>query len=94
MRNFWYKLKLQFCGTTIVVELSNSTTEIVNAYIINDLSSWPINPYNNFKLTNYLFDATNMKNYSNKSKWEYSSYGIAFDRKSMWSLGNGFSKRM
>ena len=36
-----------------------------------------------------LFGATTIARYSDKEKWVYSSYGIAFDGKSTWSSGNG-----
>ena len=36
--------------------------------------------------------ATNMVKNSDKKKWVYSGYGIAFDRPASWNFGNGFAK--
>ena len=35
-----------------------------------------------------MFGAINIVNSSNKDKWVYSDYGIAFDRGDWWSFGN------
>ena len=61
------------------VEQNNYATKIVNAYIVYELVTWPNNPLKNFTLKNCLFGATNIVKNSDKAKWVYSGYGIAFD---------------
>ena len=39
-----------------------------------------------------MFGATNMVKNSGKSKYLYSSYGIAFDVSGSWSRDNGFTR--
>ena len=40
-----------------------------------------------------MFGATNIVKNSDKSKYMYSSCGIAFDGAGLWSRGNGFTKK-
>ena len=42
----------------------------------------------NVPAKNCLFGATSIVKNSNKEKWVYSAYGIAFDGKGEWSFGN------
>ena len=44
----------------------------------------------NVPIKNCLFGATSIVNNSNKEKWMYSGYGIAFDGKGEWSFGNDY----
>ena len=39
-----------------------------------------------------MFGATTIAKSSDKSKWVYSGYGIAFDGLDSWSLGNDFAR--
>ena len=45
----------------------------------------------NFILKNCLFGATNIVKNSDKSKYVYSGYGIAFDGKGNWKFDNELS---
>ena len=54
----------------------------MNSYIVYDLDNWPKNPLRKFPLKNCLFGATNKGKDNDKSKYVYSSYGIAFDGRS------------
>ena len=36
-----------------------------------------------------MFGLTNILKNSNKEKWVYSDYGIAFDTAASWNFGNG-----
>ena len=54
-------------------------TKIENVFIVYDLNNWPINLLNNFMLKNCLFGANNIVKNSDKNKYAYSGYVIAFD---------------
>ena len=43
-------------------------TKIVNGCIAYDLDVWPKNTFKNFKIKNYLFDATNIVTKSDEVK--------------------------
>ena len=51
-------------------------------------------PLKNFTLKNCLFGATNIVKKSDKDKWVFSRFGIAFDRGDSWSFGNGTAKNV
>ena len=48
----------------------------------------------NVPIKNCLFGATSIAKNSNKEKWVYSAYGIAFDGKGEWSFGNDNAKNV
>ena len=52
----------------------------------------PNNPLRNFTSKSCLFGATSIVKNSNKGKWAYSDYGIAFDGKGTWDFGNDFAR--
>ena len=62
--------------------------------MVYDLDNWSKIPLRNFTLKNCLFGATNIVKISDKSKYEYSGYGIAFDGLGSWSFGNGFARNV
>ena len=41
-----------------------------------------------------MFGATNVLKNSDKAKWVYFGYGIAFDQADLWNVGNGFSRNI
>ena len=45
-------------------------------------------------LKNYLFGATDIVKNSDKDKWVYSGYGIAFGGKGTWNFGNDYAKNV
>ena len=65
-------------------------TKIVSTDIVYDLDNWPRNPINNFTLKNCLYGANNLVKNSDKSKYVYRGYGIAFDEGDAWSFGHDF----
>ena len=79
---------------TLDLEQNNYLTKIVNVCIVHDLVSWPKIPLKNFTLKNYLFGATNIVKNSDKEKYVYSGYGIAFDGKGQWSFGNDYARNL
>ena len=46
----------------------------------------------NVPIKNCLFGATSIVNNSNKEKWMYSGYGIAFGGSGSWNFGNDFAE--
>ena len=52
----------------------------MKVYIVYELYDWAKIPLKNFTLKNCLFGATNIIKNSDKDKWMYSGYGIAFAR--------------
>ena len=74
-----YKIRIQFNNNPLVVEQSNHKTKTVNAYIVYDLYNWPKIPLRNLTLKNSLLGVNNIRKDSDKSKYEYSGYGIPFD---------------
>ena len=89
-----YRIRIQFDNSVLVAEQNHYTTKIVNAYIVYDLNDWPKNPFNNFKLKNCLFGATNIRKNSNKSQWLYTGYTIVFGGGGLWSFGNDFARNV
>ena len=59
-----------------------------------NLRNWSEILVRNFTLKNCLFGATNITKHSDKEKWAYSGYGLAFDGKSKWSFGNAFARNV
>ena len=64
-------------------------TKIIKIYIAYELHDWAEIPLKNFTLENCLFGATNITKNSDKDKWVYSGYGIAFDGWDKRGFGNG-----
>ena len=84
---FGNKIGIQLNNTPLVIEQINYTRKIVNVWIVYDLDNWPKNLLTNFTLENCLFGVTNIVKNSDKEKYGYSVYGIAFDWKSEWIFG-------
>ena len=76
-----YKVEIKFHKDSLVVEQENYKTKNIDAYIVYDLGNCPNNPLRNFTLKDCFFCATSIVKNSDKEKWVYSSYGIAFSGK-------------
>ena len=63
----------------LAVEQNNYLNKIVNVYIVYDLDAWPKIRLRNFTLKNCLFGATNTIKNSDKEKYSYSGYRLAFN---------------
>ena len=59
--------------------------------MVYDLDNCSKLPLRNFISRNCLFGATNIVKNSDKSKYVYSGYGIAFDGKGNWKFDNELS---
>ena len=98
---FLHSIKLSGCNMEIkfekhplAVEQNNYLTKIANVYTVYDLATWPKISLQNFTLKNYLFGATNIVKHSDKDKWVYSGYGMAFDGGDWWNFGNGTARNV
>ena len=65
---------------------------ILNLYIFYELNDWARNPSNIFTLINCLFGIVKSTRNVDKCKFTYNDQWIAFDGKSIWSYGNGFTR--
>ena len=88
------KISVNLNKSPLVVQKNNYSTKIVNAYIVYDLDNWPKVPLRNFTLKNCLLGSTNIIKNSDKEKYVYSGYGIAFDRKGFCSFGNYYARNV
>ena len=75
LKRFGHKINIQFNNTSLVKDLNNIPTKIVNAYIVYDLDNWSKILFLNFILKNCLFGATKIAKNSDKNKWVYSCNG-------------------
>ena len=84
-------MNIKFNKDPLTVEQNNYATKIVDEYIAYDLDNWPYNRIRNFSLKSCLFGATIIVKNSDKEKWLYIGYGIAFDGKCTCSFGNNYA---
>ena len=94
LRYYAKKMWIYLNKSPLVVEQNNYSTKIVNAYIVYDLNDSPKVPLRNFILKNYLFGTTNILKNSDKGKYVYNGYGIAFDGKGEWDFGNSYARNV
>ena len=88
-----YRIGIKFDKNPLAVEQNNYLIKIVNVYIVYDLEAWPKIMLRNVTLKN-LFGATNIIRNSDKEKYVYSGYVIAFDGKGDWSFGNDYARNV
>ena len=89
-----HSIKLSGYEDPLAVVQNNYTTKVVNALIVYVLDTWPNNPLRDFTLYNCLFVATSVLKNSDKDKWVYSDYGIAFDGKIHVGFDNSLSSHI
>ena len=82
---------MKFDKYPLAVEQNNDTAKIANAYDVYDLDNRLNNYLRNFTV-NCLFGATSIVQNSDKEKWVYGGYGIAFDRKGKWNFGKVYAR--
>ena len=85
---FFLQTGVKFDQGPLDVEQKKYMTKTTNFYFIYDLDAWPKVWLRNFTLKNCLFASSNIVKNSDKEKYVYSGYGIAFDRKVEWSFRN------
>ena len=92
VKYFGVNIGIQFIPS--VIGKINYASKIVNVYIIYDLDKWPKNPLRNLTLQSCLFGVTSIVKSSDREKYVYSGYGIAFVGKGEWSFGNDSAKNV
>ena len=85
---------IKFDKDPLPVEQNNYFTKIVNVYIVYDLDAWPKIPLRIFTIKNRFFCATSIVQNSDKEKYVYIGYGIAFDRKGEQSFDNDTARNI
>ena len=93
IKQFEYKLGIQFLNDSLVAGNNNYLTKMLKAYI--ELDSWPRNLFNTFTSRQEIACLVQLysKN-SNKSNYMYSGYEIAFDGAGLWKFGNDFTRNV
>ena len=89
-----YKMGIKFDNDPLAEEQNNYLTKIVNLYIVYDLAAWSRNPTNNLKLMICLFAATNVVKNSDKEKYVYIGYGVAFNTMDSSSFDNDTARNV
>ena len=89
-----YRMGIKFDKDPLAVEKNNHVTKTTNAYVIYNSDTWTNNQLRNFTLRNCLFGAARIVKSSNNEKCVYSGYGIAFDGKGTWSIGNDYARNV
>ena len=88
------KIGITFDKDPLASEQNNYLSKFVNVYIVYELEAWQRSSTGNFKFENCLFGATNVVKNSDKEKYEYGGYIIAFDSVSLWCFDNGFTRNV
>ena len=99
--NYSITPKLGYYGSKTRVKFNGSCSKqdkvtynhgtIVNIYIVYEISkNYNISSYP--ALENSLFGAASLTKYVDTDQYKYSGYGIGFDGKGNFSVGNGFGK--
>ena len=84
-----YTIGTEFDSSILLLEQNNYATKTVTVYIIVHLDTWPQISLNDFKLKYCFFSEINIVENSDKGKWIYSVYGIAFDGVDLWNFDGG-----
>ena len=83
------RIRLRFTGTCLRQELASFTlSNIVNLFIVYELSKRLQNLNVKFSLKDYSFGDIKLTKNSNPNKYSYLGYGIGFDCRSLFSFRN------
>ena len=85
------KIAIKFNKNVLVLEQNNCADKIENTYIVCDLEDWSKIHLNSFKLKKCLFGWTGTLKNSDKRKYIYNDYEVAFDGTGTWSFCNCFA---
>ena len=85
---------IKFDKDPLAIEQIDYLTKIVNAYIVYELEVWSKTTFRNFTLKCCLFGASNILKNSDKEKYMYKRYGIAFNGKGKQSFENDYSRNV
>ena len=88
------KTRVEFKGSCLKQDtISFAPGKIVNIYIVYEINrNFEIDSYPT--LENCLFGAVKLTKPSDIDKYKYSGYGIGFDRKGFFSLGNEIGRNV
>ena len=87
-------MRIKFDKDPLAIEQKNYLNKVANVYVFYELYYWPKILLKSFTFKSCLFGATNLVKNSDKDKYVYSDYGIAFDGGYWWSFGNGTKLQM
>ena len=82
------KVRLKFTGSVLQQKrVTYNHKKLVNIYVVYEITNFHgINSYST--LTNALFGAVKLTKNKDIDKYKYSGYGIGFDGKGFYSIGN------
>ena len=93
MNYYGTKTRLEFRGSCLKQDKSTfNHGKIINLYIFYELDRTYVNTHPT--LVNCLFGAVSITKNADIDKNKYSGYGIGFNRSSIYSFGNGFSRNV
>ena len=88
------KIRIKFDGSFLnQFPLGIFHGNIVNIYIVYEITS-NYNDSNYPTLENCLFGYVKLAKYADIDKYGYSGYGVVFDRKAFFSIGNEIGKNV
>ena len=89
------KTRLKFEGECLKQNKTTFTyAKTVNIYIVYEINLWDCG-YNGYPtLENSLFGAVKLVKIASIDKFKYSGYGIEFNRRGTFPVGNGFGKNV
>ena len=85
---------VKFDKGSLAAEQNSYLTKIGHVYIVYDVEACAKNPLKNVTLKNCSFRANNIVKDSDKEKYVYSGYRIAFDGKGEWSFDNDYARNV
>ena len=84
---------MTFDGHCLIKNDISVPKKVINLYISYTLTPWLRNLNTDFTLDNCLFGSVKLTKNVDPDKYKYSSYGIAFDSRSEFSLPDGTMER-
>ena len=92
LTHYGNKIRVNFNGSCLKQDkIAYAYGKIVSIYIVYEISkNYYISSYPT--LENCLFGAVSLTKNNDIDKYKYSGYGIGFDRKGKFSVGNGFGR--
>ena len=88
------KVRLKFTGSILQQKrVTYNHKKVVNIYVVYEIINFHgINSYPT--LTNAIFGAVNLSKNADIDKYKYSGYGIGFDGKEFYSVGNEIGRNV
>ena len=88
------KVRLKFTGSVLQQKrVTQNHKKVVNIYVVYEITNFHgINSYPT--LTNAIFQAVKLTKNADIDKYKYSGYGIGFDGKGFYSIGNEIKRNV